>query len=118
MKKRIPRKLKKGLKTFNPFGPQRTKWQRRAELLIDKMFIHFIADAIATRCVKDLKPGGYVAPSNQPQQRSDELILSREQLLALTDKINDGCNGAITATIDGDRIAEGIHRVQYRTIIK
>ena len=120
-KNRIPRKLKKGMATLNPFTKrQRTKWQRRAMVLVDKMLIHFIADALATRAtqrfVEGLEPGGIAFPSDQP--RSNEIVVSRDQIQAFADKINDGCNGAITATIEGDQLAEGLNRVRCKAIIK
>ena len=102
-KNRIPRKLKKGMKALLHAHP-RTKWQRRAAVIVDKMFIHFMIDAIITRArqkyVEGLEPGGIALPSDQP--RSNEIVVSRDQLQAFADKINDGCNGAITATIEGD----------------
>ena len=84
------------------------------------MFIHFVTDAIITsawrQCVKGLEPGGIALPSNQP--RSNEIVVSRDQLQAFADKINDGCNGAITATIEGDQLIKGLHRARCTAIIK
>lgn len=118
-KNRIPRKLKKGMRTLFHAHP-RTKWQRRAAVLLDKMLIHFISDAIITsawrKFAEGLEPGGIALPSDQP--RSNEIIVSRDQLQAFADKINDGCNGAITATIEGDQLTEGLHRARCKAIIK
>ncbi len=118
-KKRIPRKLKKGMKTLFHAHP-RTKWQRRAEVLVDKMFLHFIADAIATEAhkkfVEGLEPGGYALPTSQP--RSNVLIVSKYQIQALADKINEGGNGAITATIQGEQLKDRLNRVMFKANIK
>lgn len=84
------------------------------------MFIHFMTDAIITsawrKCVEGLEPGGIALPPDQP--RSNEIIVSRDQLQAFADKINDGCNGAITATIEADQLTEGLHRARCKAIIK
>ncbi len=118
-KKRIPRKLKKGMKTLF-HSHRRTKWHRRANVIVAKMFIHFMTDAIIKsawrQCVKGLEPGGIALPSDQP--RSNEIVVSRDQLQAFADKINDGCNGAITATVTGEQVIEAVDRARCKAIIK
>lgn len=89
-------------------------------MLVDKMFLHFIADAIATEAhkkfVEGLEPGGYALPTSQP--RSNVLIVSKYQIQALADKINEGGNGAITATIQGEQLKDRLNRVMFKANIK
>ena len=84
------------------------------------MFIELMTNTIITsawrKYVEGLEPGGIALPSDQP--RSNEIVVSRDQLQAFADKINDGCNGAIKATIEGDKLEEGLHRVRCKAIIK
>ena len=85
--------------------------------LVDKMFINFMADAIAAsgmrKFLKGLEPGGIALPSDQP--RSNEIVVSRDQLQAFADKINDGCNDGLTATIEVAQLIEAVDRANWNT---
>ena len=117
-KKKYPRKLKKGIKTFRCHP--RTKWQRKAYAYVDKLLCAIVHDAIAIsglgKFLEGLEPGGIVMPPDQT--RGNEIIVNRDQLQAFADKINEGCNGAITATIDEKDIKRGFNRVICRVDIK
>ena len=99
---RLPRKLKKGIRTLR-HGRPKTKWQRRGKIVAAKFWTELgqaaaaiaIVGSLPFRTPHSFKPGGIVAPKSEsnPCMNNGELVMDHESVEALMQRINDSDNG-------------------------
>ena len=124
---RLPRKLKKGIRTIRN-GRPRTKWQRKgqAKFSTTMMRMSLTASLYAITMSKvneiltkgmHLKPGGIVRSDPPQVNNKGEVVITKDEAQRLADYINSGPSSAITCTISSDRLKEGLNKLKLRTNI-
>lgn len=129
---RLPRKLKKGCRTLH--GNPRTKWQRKGQLHIVRLFKNVGKIACAAAVSMDLlrkaaerinsvplPPGGIVVPPPTRTERmmvgesTGEIVLRRPQLDRLKHVIMADPMDGVYATLSAANFSDVIKKINLKT---
>lgn len=124
---RLPRKLKKGCRTLH--GKPRTKWQRKGQLHLCRLFEYIGKTAAAAalsmnelrQAAERINPvalpsGGIVVPPppkvGVAQMPTGEMVLNREQVARLKYAIDINPMESVRATISAANISDVLQRMR------